>query len=59
MMKEGIPLTEKDKACAQAAMIKGFEDAAKKTQAEAAAALAKDKERPKTYKNFDLYPAKK
>ena len=38
MIKEGTPLNEKDKACAQAVMIKGFEDSAKKAQAEAAAA---------------------
>lgn len=59
MMKEGTPLNEKDKACVQALIIKGFEDSAKESQAEAAAALAKDKEQPKTYQKLDLYPAKK
>jgi hypothetical protein len=29
MMEEGTPLTEKDKACLNAVMIKGFQDAAK------------------------------
>lgn len=57
MMEEGTPLNEKDKACAQAVMIKGAEDSAKKAHAEAAAhPVGQEKQ---VYKKFDLYPPKK
>ncbi len=57
MMKEGTPLNEKDKACVQALMIKGFEDAAQKAKAESEAhPVGQEKQ---VYKKFDLYPPKK
>jgi hypothetical protein len=45
MMSEGTPLTEKDKACMQAAMIKGANEYAKKTQADMEKWLADEKAR--------------
>lgn len=43
MMKNGEPLNAKDQACIQAAMLKGFVDAAKKTQDNAKIIMENDK----------------
>jgi hypothetical protein len=60
MMKEGSPFTEKDKACIQANLIKSFEDAAKKLNADAEKQKADEKAHP--YKpinwNQTLFPKK-
>lgn len=45
MAREGIPLTEKDKACVQAIMIKSFEDVQKQMKADLDKHIANEKAR--------------
>ena len=60
MMKEGTPLTEKDKACVQANLIRGLEEGQKKMMADLEKQRAEEKAHP--YKPIDwgktLFPKK-
>lgn len=60
MMREGTPLTEKDKACVQANFIRGTEEALKKLQADLEKRKADEKANPPKPINWNqtLFPQK-